>query len=81
VKRLDLSFPEFGFIVATRAALGAGIGLLVAEKLRSRSRRRLGTALLAVGVLATIPAAFFVFRETGPETDEAKSLEDLQSET
>ena len=29
MKRVDLSFPEFGFVVATRAALGAGIGLLL----------------------------------------------------
>ena len=30
MKRVDLSFPEFGLIVATRAALGAGVGLLLA---------------------------------------------------
>ena len=66
MKRLDLSFPEFGFIVATRAALGAGIGLLAADRLRSRSRRRLGTALLAIGVVTTIPAAFLLFRQFGP---------------
>lgn len=66
MKRLDLSFPEFGFIVATRAALGAGIGLLAAEKLRSRDRHRLGAALLAIGVLTTIPAAFLLFRQLGP---------------
>jgi hypothetical protein len=68
VKRLDLSFPEFGFIVATRAALGAGIGLLAADKLRSRNRRRLGAALVAIGVLTTIPAAFLLLRELGPTT-------------
>ena len=66
MKRLDLSFPEFGFIVATRAALGAGIGLLAAERLRSRNRHRLGAALLAIGVLTTIPAALLLFRELGP---------------
>ena len=66
MKRLDLSFPEFGFIVATRAALGAGIGLLAAERLRSRNRHRLGAALLAIGVLATIPAAFLLLRQSGP---------------
>lgn len=63
--RIDLSFPEFGFIVATRAALGAGIALLAAEGLRSRSRHRLGAVLLAVGVLTTIPAAFIVLRQLG----------------
>jgi hypothetical protein len=66
VKRIDLSLPEFGFIVATRAALGAGIGLLAAGKLRSRDRHRLGAVLLAVGVLTTIPAAFLLFRQLGP---------------
>jgi hypothetical protein len=66
VKRLDLSFPEFGFIVATRAALGAGIGLLAAEKLPPRNRHRLGAALLAIGVLTTIPAAFLLLRQLGP---------------
>ena len=73
MKRLDLSFPEFGFIVATRAALGAGIGLLVAERLRSRSRHRLGAALVAIGVVTTIPAAFLLFRQLGPAPDATKS--------
>ena len=61
MKKVDLSLPQFGFIVATRAALGAGIGLLAAEKLRFRNRRRLGKALLALGVLTTIPAALLLF--------------------
>ena len=56
--RLDLSFREFGFIVATRAALGAGIGLLLAGRLARRKRQRLGATLVAVGALTTIPAAF-----------------------
>lgn len=60
-KKVDLSLPQFGFVVATRAALGAGIGLLAAEKLRYRNRHRLGRALLAFGVLTTIPAAFLLF--------------------
>jgi hypothetical protein len=66
VKRIDLSLPEFGFIVATRAALGAGIGLLAAGKIRSRDRHRLGAVLLAVGVLTTIPAAFLLFGRLSP---------------
>ena len=61
MKRVDLSLPEFGFVVATRGALGAGIGLLAADRLRRRNRRRLGAALLALGALTTIPAAFMIF--------------------
>ena len=58
MKRLDLSFPEFGFIVATRAALGAGLGLLLARKLGRKRQRAVGATLVAIGALTTIPAAF-----------------------
>ena len=61
MKRLDLSLREFGFVVATRAALGIGIGLLAADRLRRTPRRRLGASLLAFGVLTTVPAAFLLF--------------------
>jgi Na+-driven multidrug efflux pump len=72
VKKVDLSFPQFGFVVATRAALGAGLGLLAAGRLCSRDRRRLGAALVAVGVLTTLPAAFLLFGRRSP----ADPLED-----
>ena len=66
MKRLDLSFPEFGFIVATRAALGAGIGLL-------RSRKAVGATLVAIGALTTIPAALAIrgARRPAPKSDAA----------
>jgi hypothetical protein len=61
MKRVDLSLPEFGFVVATRAALGAGVGLLATRHLGRRTRQRLGLGLLAFGALTTIPAAFLLF--------------------
>ena len=61
IKRVDLSLPEFGFVVATRAALGAGIGLLASAGLCKRSRKRLGATLLAFGALTTAPALYFLF--------------------
>ena len=60
-KALSLSLPEFGFVVATRAALGAGIGLLASAGLRKRSRKRLGASLLALGAATTLPALYLVF--------------------
>ncbi len=60
-RRVDLSLPEFAFVVATRAALGAGIGLLASERLCKRSRRRLGVTLLTVGALTTLPALYLLF--------------------
>lgn len=63
MKKLDLSPPELGFIAATRAILGAGIGLLLADKLSRSSRRRVGLALVVAGVLTTVPVAYALFGE------------------
>jgi hypothetical protein len=62
MKTMILDAPEFAFVVATRAALAGGIGLLLSEKLSVDRRRAIGAALLAVGAATTIPAAFSVVR-------------------
>jgi hypothetical protein len=51
----SLTLPEIALIGGTRIALGAGIALLLAQKLSSDQRRGAGWALLAVGALTTIP--------------------------
>ena len=51
-----LSPPQFGFIVATRAALGVGIGLLLANRVGRSRRQRIGLALLGLGAATTVPA-------------------------
>jgi hypothetical protein len=62
--QLVLNLPTFGLAVATRAALGAGIGLLVAERLPLERRRRIGLALVAVGAATTVPIVREILRET-----------------
>jgi hypothetical protein len=57
-----LTLPELGFIVATRAALGAGIGMLLGERLDLSTRRAVGFMLAGIGVITTIPAAMVLFR-------------------
>ena len=58
-----LTLPELGLIAGTRVALGAGIGLLIADRLNDDQRRAAGWALLAVGALSTVPlAANILFR-------------------
>ena len=61
MKEIELSVPEFAFVVATRAALGAGVGMLLANKLGRSGRRNMGLALVVFGALTTIPAAIAVF--------------------
>jgi hypothetical protein len=55
MKERAISIPELMLIAGTRAALGAGLALLIGEKLSPDARRGAGWALLAVGVLTTIP--------------------------
>ena len=56
MKTVELSLPQFAFVVATRAALGAGLGLLLSQRLRRKRRRAVGLTLLVAGALTTIPA-------------------------
>jgi hypothetical protein len=53
--RRTVTLPEIGLIAGTRAALGAGIGLLLADRLNDDQRRAVGWTLFAVGALSTIP--------------------------
>src|SRR5262245_39075285 len=50
MKRTELALPEIGAIAATRAMLGAGLGLLMAGRLSQEHRRMIGVSLLAIGV-------------------------------
>ena len=54
-RKHKLTTPEFGFAVATRAALGAGLGLILSGRLSAKVRQRLGTALVVLGAITTIP--------------------------
>lgn len=65
-----LSPPLLGFIIGTRAALGVGIGLLLAEQIPVDRRRSIAIALVAVGAATTIPAAIGLF---GSRSDRALS--------
>ena len=55
MRRATLRAPDLMLLVGTRVALGVGIGLLVATRLDERARKGAGLALLAVGVLSTVP--------------------------
>ncbi len=57
------TIPEIMLVAGTRAALGAGLGLLIAGKLSSDVRTGAGWALLAVGALTTIPLVVDVVRK------------------
>ena len=57
MRNVNLPLPELFAIAGTRAALGVGIGLLLADQLDREQRHWLGWGLLALGALSTIPLA------------------------
>ena len=68
MKGRSLTIPELILIAGTRVALGAGVGLILADKLDDSERRGAGWALLAVGLLTTIPIALNVLTK-GAQAD------------
>lgn len=77
MKSVVLDLPTFAFVIATRAALAAGVGLLVSEKLSHDRRRRIGAALVAIGAFTTVPAAISLMRGIKrPPRRRAESLVD-----
>jgi len=55
MKERAFTIPEIMLIGGTRVALGVGIGLLMAGRLNKDQRAGAGWALLAVGILSSIP--------------------------
>jgi EamA domain-containing membrane protein RarD len=63
MKKHEVTIPQIGLMVGTRAMLGAGIALLLSEKLTGEQRRAIGWTLVAVGALTTIPLALQLLGE------------------
>ncbi|HWT46798.1 MAG TPA: hypothetical protein VN085_12565 [Vicinamibacterales bacterium] len=62
MRTVTLPLPVMGFVVFTRAALGVGIGLLLAGRLPEQRRRKIGLALVGVGAATTYPALRWILR-------------------
>jgi hypothetical protein len=57
MKRTTLTFPELGMIAGTRAALGAGAALLLADRFTREQRKTVGLTLFVIGAVSTVPLA------------------------
>ncbi|OLE52045.1 MAG: hypothetical protein AUG51_20170 [Acidobacteria bacterium 13_1_20CM_3_53_8] len=64
MKKRGLTIPEIALIGGTRAALGAGIGLLLSARLNKDQRRAIGWTLFLVGAISTIPLAINVLAKS-----------------
>ncbi len=61
MKKTGLTIPEIAMIAGTRVVAGAGVALLLADKLDMKRRKKLGWAMFLVGAISTIPLAIDVF--------------------
>lgn len=57
MKEVEVTLPDIELIAGTRAMLGAGVALLLSDKLSKEQRKTIGWALALVGAVTTIPLA------------------------
>lgn len=62
MQKYPVTLSEIAVIAGTRAAAGAGVGLLLADRIDPRHRRAVGWTLVAVGALSTLPLILRVLR-------------------
>lgn len=67
MKKAELTMPDIALIAGTRAMLGAGVALLLSDKLSEERRKAVGWTLALVGAVTTIPLAINVFAKRQSE--------------
>jgi hypothetical protein len=60
MRKSILTIPEIFLIGATRVALGAGLALLLGDKLDRKEKRAVGWTLFLTGVATTLPLVLAV---------------------
>jgi hypothetical protein len=75
MKNLEVTMPEIGLIAGTRGMLGAGIGLLLADKINEDRRKAIGWTLFIIGALSTIPLAIEVLSKKQDRTEDVNIAE------
>ncbi|HYJ91938.1 MAG TPA: hypothetical protein VEV84_11560 [Pyrinomonadaceae bacterium] len=61
--KVSISYPELGLFAATRGMIGAGIGLLLSNRISREKRKAIGLPLFILGALSTIPIAMHLFHK------------------
>jgi len=63
ISKATMSVPEPALIAGTRAILGIGLGLLLADRLNLDQRKAVGWTMFAIGTISTIPLGIEIFGE------------------
>jgi len=76
MKKISIHLPELALIVGTRALLGAGVALLLTDKMERENRRLLGWTFALVGAVTTVPLAIELFAENRSHKVNKTQMED-----
>lgn len=68
MKEMSITLPELSLIAGTRAMLGAGVALLLADRFEKKQRRTVGWALFLVGAVTTVPLVMGVLGKRNQRT-------------
>jgi len=69
MKTAELTLPEIALIGGTRGILGAGLGLLLANRINEDQRRAVGWAMFLIGAISTIPLFMNVLYKKQSQSD------------
>lgn len=74
MRKTTVALPLIGLIAATRGMLGAGLGLLLADRLPPGQRRAVGWTLFLTGAASTVPLVAQVLEGRREEPEEEEEL-------
>lgn len=57
----SVSMPEMALVAGTRMMFGAGLALLLSDRLTPEQRKATGWSLFTIGVMTAIPLTFQIF--------------------
>ena len=80
MKKTEITLPEIALIAGTRGILGAGLGLLMSERLSEAQRKAIGWSLFLVGAISTIPLAFEVLGRTYSSASTREAMQEPSEE-
>ena len=78
MRETRVTLPELALVAITRAAGGAGLALLLGDRISAESRKALGWGLLLLGAATTIPLAAEVLGKSRRATDEDEVGEETE---
>lgn len=84
ISKFGQNLPVTGIVAASQAAVGLGVGLLIADKINITARQRTAIALIGAGVAAIIPFVAGVYdrvsHRAGSERGMRRRLDSLRAD-